>query len=162
MVKKKRRVKSNDNNNDSFSNVDALDTITFDGVQEATVNDEFNDEREELPDIPVSATETNNTEETVLTHRSLSKSVISTEHDVDIQEVMNKLTRVDNEEREPSKMIDCSNFENNALTKRSVCNWLVSLLELIPLPASVCRVSIATTVSIMIVLNIEGLSLGWL
>ncbi len=154
MVKKKRKVKETNQTDEStpasFDSVAVLDEVCN--------NDEVNQPEPELPTI----TTTEEDKISVLTYRSKSKSVVSTEHTVEdnksieLTEVMNNVVTLNGEsettnisvDEVPTGKVEASN--QNTLIK-NICK----LFELIPVPAQICRICVASTLSLLIVFNIK-------
>ena len=162
MVKKKRKVRehteasnqTDENKPASFDSVDVLD--------EDCNNNEVKQTENDLPTISIS--ELGDEEEheekiSVLTYRTKSKSIVSTEHTVEAETNSEDLTVNSSNQVETNKIEPQTNNNNNTI--KTICSWINSLIDLIPIPAHICRVSIVTTVSILIVFNIEFFSFGW-
>ena len=166
MVKKKRKVKETNQTDEStpasFDSVAVLDEV-------CNNNETLNETKQPEDELPTtSISELDNTEEdkiSVLTYRSKSKSIVSTEHtteDVDLTEAMNNVITANGQSEtsnvsvveETTGKVEASKQN----TFKNICSWINSLIDLIPLPTHMCRICVASTVSVLIVFNIKCFS----
>ncbi len=163
MVKKKRKTKEHI---EASNQTDENKPASFDSVavlDEVCNNDEVNQPEPELPTISIS--ELDNTEEdkvSVLTYRSKGKSVVSTEHtvednkSVELTEVMNNVMTVNGESETTNISVDeVSTGKDEASNQNTLIKNICKLFELIPVAAQICRICVASTLSLLIVFNIK-------
>ncbi len=155
MVKKKRKVKETNQTDEStpasFDSVAVLDEV-------CNNNETLNETKQPEDELPTtSISELDNTEEdkiSVLTYRSKSKSVVSTE-DLNLTEVMNNVVTVNGESETTNISVDEVSTGKDEASNQNTLKNICKLFELIPVPAQICRICVASTLSLLIVFNIK-------